>query len=182
MALQVIKYAIHNLEPGERIRYQSCPHWIITLKPALLLAIGIAVMAYIGLPDISAYKAELVTEFFNNPLAILFPIGAITAAQGAVGLIKKLLVILSTEITITSRRVIWKTGIIWRDTDPIQRARIEGCRLVNQSWLGQILNYGTIEIKSIGGNVTKLSTAKSPATLEKYINKPLPKRQPPKKT
>ncbi|KXS55342.1 MAG: Uncharacterized protein AWU57_328, partial [Marinobacter sp. T13-3] len=172
MGLEIIEYAKHNLESGEKIQHQTGTHPIILLNPCLLFLVGVAVMVVTGTPNIQSLLESPIETYGANPLMLLWPVGAYMTLQAAIMTVKRALTIMTTEITVTTRRVIWKTGLIWRNTDNISRARIEGCRLSEQSWLGQWLNYGTVEVKGIGGNVMDLSYARDPKNLQSHLNPP----------
>lgn len=180
MGLQIIRYAASNLERGEKIIYQTGTHWIVTLKPALLLLFGILLMSFSGSMSIDAFLADPINTLFANPYIMLLPIGALTTIQGLILVLLKIIAIVTTEITVTTRKVIWKSGLFWRSTDEIRRVQIEGCQLDDQSWIGQILSYGTLLVKGIGGNIMPLRVVSSPLTLRNHISKPLPKARPAK--
>jgi uncharacterized membrane protein YdbT with pleckstrin-like domain len=69
----------------------------------------------------------------------------------------------SDEFAITNRRVIVKTGLISRKTLEMNISKIESVN-VDQSIMGRILGYGTIQIIGTGG--TKESFAKIRRPLE----------------
>jgi uncharacterized membrane protein YdbT with pleckstrin-like domain len=56
----------------------------------------------------------------------------------------------SDEFVITNKRVIIKTGLISRKTFEMNHSKIESVN-VDQSILGRILGYGTIQIVGSGG-------------------------------
>jgi uncharacterized membrane protein YdbT with pleckstrin-like domain len=56
----------------------------------------------------------------------------------------------STELAITNKRVIAKFGFIKRDTLEINLGQVEALR-VEQTFLGRMLNYGTIIVSGTGG-------------------------------
>ena len=72
----------------------------------------------------------------------------------------------TTELAITNRRIIAKTGLIRRNTIELKVTRVESLG-VDQGILGRIFNFGSIIVKGIGG-----SNAPIP-----YIAKPLEFRQ-----
>jgi len=56
----------------------------------------------------------------------------------------------TTELAITNKRVIAKFGFIKRDTLEINLNQVEALR-VEQTFLGRMLNYGTIIVSGTGG-------------------------------
>ena len=67
----------------------------------------------------------------------------------------------STEIAITSRRVIVKYGFVKRDTVEINLEKVEALR-VEQGFLGRMLNYGTIFISGAGTSVAPIKDVADP--------------------
>lgn len=57
----------------------------------------------------------------------------------------------STEMGITSKRIIKKSGVIMRDTSEIRLCKVESIS-VQQGFLGRIFGYGTVTIVGTGGN------------------------------
>lgn len=73
--------------------------------------------------------------------------------------------ILTSEFAITSKRVIIKTGIISNNTFDMYISKIESIK-VNQSLLGQILNYGTVTFIGTGGSRETFDNVSNPMILK----------------
>jgi hypothetical protein len=67
----------------------------------------------------------------------------------------------STEIAITSLRVIAKFGFIKRDTVEINLEKVEALK-VEQGFVGRMLNYGTILISGAGTSVAPMRDIADP--------------------
>lgn len=67
----------------------------------------------------------------------------------------------STEVAITNRRVIAKFGFIRRSTVEINLDKVEALR-VEQTFLGRMLNYGTIFISGAGTSVAPIQDIADP--------------------
>ena len=67
----------------------------------------------------------------------------------------------STEVAITNRRVIAKTGFIKRSTVEINLEKVEALK-VEQSFMGRMLNYGTIFISGAGTSVAPIHDIADP--------------------
>jgi uncharacterized membrane protein YdbT with pleckstrin-like domain len=67
----------------------------------------------------------------------------------------------STEIAITNRRIIAKFGFIRRSTVEINLEKVEALR-VEQSFMGRMLNYGTIFISGAGTSVAPMKDIADP--------------------
>lgn len=72
----------------------------------------------------------------------------------------------TTELGITNKRVIAKTGLIKRDTIEINIHKIESIR-VNQGILGRILNYGSIVIAGAGNPYAPIPGISNPLNFRK---------------
>src|SRR4029077_6045132 len=73
-----------------------------------------------------------------------------------------------TEIAVTDRRVIYKTGLIRRQTNEMNMDKVESVQ-INQSILGRMLDYGTVTILGTGEGFETLRTIASPIELRNSI-------------
>ncbi len=80
---------------------------------------------------------------------------------GAGQIISKLFYKFSTELAVTNKRIIVKTGFIKRNTIELNHNRIESIS-VDQSVLGRILNYGDVFIRGTGGVLTPVKAIDNP--------------------
>lgn len=83
--------------------------------------------------------------------ALLFGISIVFLPVTAALLLYAYLKIRSTEMGITNRRVIRKSGVIMRDADEIRLSKIESVS-VKQGIFGRVFGYGTVVIAGTGGN------------------------------
>lgn len=140
-------YLERTLQPGEEIVYQTHVHWVVYL-PALLFAAGGAgalVVAYLG-----AAPRDLLTWLGLGLLAVALVLGL--AAW-----IKRI----STEMAITNRRVMLKSGFVWRKTYEIDRSKVESVN-VDQSILGRILDFGTVTVAGTGSGSAPMKDVRAP--------------------
>jgi uncharacterized membrane protein YdbT with pleckstrin-like domain len=73
-----------------------------------------------------------------------------------------------TEIAVTDRRVIYKKGLIRRQTNEMNMDKVESVQ-VGQSILGRMLDYGTVTILGTGEGFETLRTIASPIELRNNI-------------
>lgn len=83
--------------------------------------------------------------------ALLFGLSIVFLPMTAALLLYAYLKIRSTEMGITSKRVIRKSGVIMRDTAEIRLSKVESVS-VRQGFLGRIFGYGDVVIAGTGGN------------------------------
>ncbi len=90
--------------------------------------------------EVVVYRAKIHWSIFLNPFIIFI-----------IPLITRLATYLTTEMAVTSRRVIGKQGLFKRETLDLNHTRVESV-IVNQGILGSIFNSGTIEVRGTGGS------------------------------
>ena len=75
----------------------------------------------------------------------------------------------TTELAITNRRVIAKTGFIRRHSLEILLPKIESVD-VRQGILGRMLNFGTVTVTGTGGTRESFKAIAEPIVVRKKIN------------
>lgn len=93
--------------------------------------------------------------------AVIFGLSIICLPISAMLLLYAYLKIRSTEMGITSKRVIRKSGVIMRDTAEIRLAKVESVS-VKQGFLGRIFGYGDVIISGSGGNDAVMKGVRDP--------------------
>ena len=76
--------------------------------------------------------------------------------------------IMSAEYAVTTKRIIWKMGIISRSTGEMNLKKIENVQ-VDQSILGRILGYGSVTVVGTGGTNESFGPIKQPLEFRKAI-------------
>ncbi len=87
-------------------------------------------------------------------------------------LISRVIFFVTTEYGITSKRVLGKTGFIYRSALDLVLLKVEAVRL-NQTILGRILNYGTVEVTGTGGTGESLKFIPDPIMFRNRIQEQL---------
>lgn len=72
----------------------------------------------------------------------------------------------TTELAITNRRIVSKSGIIRRTTIELRLDKIESIT-VDQGIMGRILNFGSITISGTGGDKTPIERIADPQRFQK---------------
>jgi uncharacterized membrane protein YdbT with pleckstrin-like domain len=140
-----MSYVESNLVPGEQVIYETRLHWIVML-PHLVVGIllldlpGILLLAY----SFSQTGIEHTTlRIVQAAAAALLIAGAVTMVVGAIrrG---------ATEMAVTNRRVVIKTGLASRKTIEMLLNKVESIE-VSETALGRMLGYGTVVMIGTGG-------------------------------
>lgn len=101
--------------------------------------------------------------------AVIFGVSIICLPISAMLLLYAYLKIRSTEMGITSKRVIRKSGVIMRDTSEIRLNKVESVS-VKQGFLGRIFGYGDVIISGSGGNDAVMKGVKDPLAFRARID------------
>ena len=141
-----MSYVEKHLIPGESVQYQTELHWIVMLGHAII-GILLAILA-VAIPIVWASlgtkkKGPAVPEAAYLFALICLVVGG---AFFLVGLLRRR----ATEMAVTSKRVIVKTGIAERRTVEILLSRIESVA-VAETAVGRLLGYGTVIVRGTGG-------------------------------
>jgi uncharacterized membrane protein YdbT with pleckstrin-like domain len=146
-------YIQRVLQPGEQVRRISSIHWII-YWPGIVVAL-LAVVAY------WLSETMLLTGFWRYTAYGL-------ALVAAVLLIQQWFERWVTEIAVTNRRVIYKKGLIRRQTNEMNMDKVESVK-IDQSILGRMLGYGNVNILGTGEGFETLRNIPSPIELRNSI-------------
>jgi len=136
-------YVSGNLMPGEQIVYQANIHWFIFVPGAALFVLGLALCA------------------LTLPHGIGPILGGIALLVALWWLLKALVVKISTELAVTSKRVIAKTGLVMRHTVELNHSKVESFN-VDQGIFGRIFDFGTLIVNGTGGGKTPIPNIDSP--------------------
>ena len=141
-----MSYVEEHLISGESVQYQTKLHWIVMLGHAAvavlldLLAIGIVIgWAFLGT---KTKGSSIPTAVYLLALGC-FVVGGVLFF---VGILKRN----ATEMAVTNKRIIVKSGIVDRRTIELLLTRVESVA-VEEPALGRILGYGTVIVRGTGG-------------------------------
>jgi uncharacterized membrane protein YdbT with pleckstrin-like domain len=143
----VVSYIDENLLPDEHVVYRAKLHGIIFARAVVVLVVGVVLL--IVLPGV--------------PLA-----GAVVLLIGIVMLVPPLVAYRTTELGVTNKRVIVKTGLIRRRTLELLLRQVEAIS-VDQSLSGRLLGFGSITLTGTGGVREVFHRVRDPLELRRRI-------------
>ena len=153
-----MSYVRRILQPGEEVRLIATLHWITYVKGFFFLILAVAMLLYARSGDSSS----------NSHSGIWLAASAVLAAIAAILIVKAWFHRWITEIAVTNRRVIYKTGFIRRDTNEMEMDKVESVR-VDQSILGRLLDYGNVTVLGTGTGFETIQTIARPIDLRNQI-------------
>jgi uncharacterized membrane protein YdbT with pleckstrin-like domain len=74
----------------------------------------------------------------------------------------------TTELAVTDRRVIYKSGLLARHTLEMNRSKVESVD-VDQSILGRMFGFGTIVVRGTGGSLEPMRMVSDPLRFRSHI-------------
>ncbi len=145
-------YVTNNLMPDERVLHVGKIHWFVFVSGTVMLLIAIGL-----------FRADLEGDMVQVFGAILFILAMIN-------LINAFIFKISTELAITSKRVIAKVGFISRSTIELNHKKVESF-IVDQSIFGRIFGFGTIVVCGTGGGKTPIPNIDNPLEFRRQAMK-----------
>jgi uncharacterized membrane protein YdbT with pleckstrin-like domain len=131
-----MSYVKHVIQPGEKILVDGRLSWVLYWRAILFLIAGLVLMA-------------LEYAFWNEELAI-YATAVVFGAATLVGGFHAWFMRWTTEIAVTDKRIIYKTGFINRHTEEMNMDKVSSVD-VDQTFWGRIFDFGTIRILGAGG-------------------------------
>jgi membrane protein YdbS with pleckstrin-like domain len=153
-----MKYVTRVLQPGEVVVHETHLHPLIFLPALLWLAIAVGFLI-----------AAVMVSSEELPIRLACLMGAALCAffaflYGVRAWIRRA----TTELAITDRRVIYKSGLISRHTLEMNRSKVESVD-VDQSLLGRMFGFGTIVLRGTGGSLEPMRMISDPLVFRSHI-------------
>ena len=160
-----MSYVTKVLQPGETVLATGKFHWIIYLRAAFFVLFGIILFWVLTINPVGEIVSSQ-TGFSRHGLAAVVLFASLILA--GMSFVRAWFVQWTTELAITDRRVIYKTGFIKRITAEMNMDKVETVN-VDQPVLGRLLNYGTIHIRGTGTGIEHLHRISSPLELRTAV-------------
>jgi uncharacterized membrane protein YdbT with pleckstrin-like domain len=142
-----VSYIDENLLPDEHVVYRAELHWIIFARAILVLVAGLVL---VFVPRIGQA-------------------GLVVLLIGVVMLVPPFVAYRTTELGVTNKRVIVKTGLVRRRTLELLLRQVEAIS-VDQSLLGRVLGFGSITLTGTGGVREIFHRVRDPLELRRRIH------------
>jgi uncharacterized membrane protein YdbT with pleckstrin-like domain len=133
-----MSYVKHVLQPGEKILVDGRLSWVLYHRAIFYLIVGLILFA------VEYAFWPWYEPFVMYGTAALFGVATLVTALDA--WFKRW----TTEIAVTDKRIIYKTGFINRHTEEMNMDKVSSVD-VDQSFWGRIFDFGTIRILGAGG-------------------------------
>lgn len=145
-----MRYIAKSLGSNEVLIMLARFHWLFYLRAWLILALTLGTTLY------------FLTAYRSLPLAVIALAFSIYAARTF------LVPLLTTEIGVTSQRLILKRGLLERHTSEMELWAIEALNL-DQGVLGRIFGYGHINVQGTGDDSLLLPDIAHPLEFRRAV-------------
>jgi uncharacterized membrane protein YdbT with pleckstrin-like domain len=153
-----MSYVQRVLQPDETLVYSTTRHWSVYLRAALGAIALVALL--IGCQFVPQQEPAATTAL----LVVAGVVGLITLWFWLRAFIDRA----TTEFAVTSRRVIYKDGLLRRRTVEMNLAAVESVD-VNHSILGRILGFGEVRVHGTGGSWEPYPLISDPLNFRSHI-------------
>jgi uncharacterized membrane protein YdbT with pleckstrin-like domain len=164
-----MSYVESNLVPGETVIYQTRLHWIVMLGH---IFVGCLLL---GLPGaLLLYYAYSQHGMDANTLRLTEGGGMALLVCGAAVLLMGMVRRNATEMAVTNRRVVIKTGLMSRKTIEMLLNKVESIE-VSETTGGRMLGYGTIVMIGTGGTSEPFRKMAHPLEFRSHVQQQIEK-------
>lgn len=164
-----MSYAEKSLVPGETLLYQTRHHWFVLLGPLLMSCVFVALAVGLLAEAIEAKNGKGVAAGASATgihAMELFGVLLLAAAIGtfAYGVAKRN----ATEMAVTNKRVLIKTGMGSRRTLDLMLSRVESIA-VEETFAGRMLGFGSVIVHGTGGTPESFLMIASPQEFRRNV-------------
>jgi uncharacterized membrane protein YdbT with pleckstrin-like domain len=146
-----MSYVAKSLVPGETLLHETRHHWMVLMGPLMMAVMFVALAAGLFVEAIEAKNGKgMVAGASSDAVHGMDFVGIalLVAAIGSLGygVARRN----ATEMAVTDRRVLIKTGMGSRRTLDLMLSRVESIG-VEETFLGRIFGYGSVVVRGTGG-------------------------------
>lgn len=155
-----MSYVDENLTPGEQVLYKTGLHGIV-LVPFVIVGLFFGLfgllMVIAAIADTSGGGAGAAGGF-----------GFVLLVFGGLIVLLGYLKRKATEMAVTNKRVLIKTGLLSRKTLELLLTKVESIG-VEEGALGRMFGYGSVVVRGIGGTPEPFKGVRSPLEFRKQV-------------
>lgn len=147
-----MSYVSDSLGPGEEIIHEATIHWIVYLWPMVAVVVGLAAAV------------------------LVWPWGLVALGLASLWLLVAWFMSRTTELAVTSRKVVAKWGFIARSTIEQRLEKVDSVA-VDQTFLGRVLNFGNVTVHGTGINATPIKMIADPLAFRRKVEQAIEARR-----
>jgi hypothetical protein len=163
-----VSYVEQNLIAGEQVLYKTGLHWIVLVAPVL----GAGFFGLFGLFMLIGAVASKGTEGSGGLGIFGFALLLLAGLCVLLGYLKRK----ATEMAVTNKRILIKTGLLSRRTFELLLSKVESIG-VQEGLLGRMLGYGSVVVRGTGGTPEPFSTIAHPLEFRRQVQQQIEQRE-----
>ena len=167
-----MSYVDANLIPGEKVVYQTRLHWTVMLGHLLFAVLVLGLPGGILLYYVSRERQQASAAKEHLMLGGAGVLLILAVIVVILGLLRRN----ATEMAVTTRRVIIKTGLAARKTIEMLLSKVESIE-VSETAGGRMLGYGTIVVIGTGGTSEPFHKIAHPLEFRSQVQQQIEKLQ-----
>jgi len=167
-----MSYVDANLIPGEKVVYQTRLHWTVMLGHLLFAVLVLGLPGGILLYYVSRERQQASAAKEHLMLGGAGVLLILAVIVVILGLLRRN----ATEMAVTTRRVIIKTGLAARKTIEMLLSKVESIE-VSETAGGRLLGYGTIVVIGTGGTSEPFHKIAHPLEFRSQVQQQIEKLQ-----
>lgn len=165
-----MNYVERNLIPGEQVFYKTGLHWIVLFAPVFLACI-------FGLPALFMLLGSVTLIGDKSASAGGMAIGGfLLLAVACLLVLVGYLTRTATEMAVTNKRILIKTGLLSRRTVELLLSKVESIG-VEEGVLGRMLGYGSVVVRGTGGTPEPFKNIAHPLEFRRQVQQQVEQRE-----
>ncbi len=148
-------YVERHLLPEEQILYKTRLHWILLLRPSLLIVLSLVIF-------LMAWRMEA-------PPALWY-LGGAAAVAGLLWVLVHYIEMMTSEFAVTTIRLILKVGLVARYTTELLISKVESIGIA-QSLAGRLLDFGDLTVTGTGGAREVFRRVRNPIAFRNHVQR-----------
>jgi uncharacterized membrane protein YdbT with pleckstrin-like domain len=168
-----MSYISRSLVPGETLLFETRHHWIVLLGPLLIsLLLGVPGAALVAgsmepKDSMGTAVADINSAIGTEGMAVMGGVLLLVAVIiFGYGLAKRN----ATQMGVTNRRVLIKTGMASRRTLDLMLSKVESIG-VEETFFGRMFGYGSVMVRGTGGTPESFVMIAHPQEFRQSVQK-----------
>jgi uncharacterized membrane protein YdbT with pleckstrin-like domain len=164
-----MSYVRKSLVPGETLLYETRHHWLVLLGPLILSCVCTALAVVLLAESIQAKDGKGFAAGVSETGIHSMQLGGVlllvvAIAVFAYGVAKRN----ATEMAVTNKRVLIKTGMTSRRTLDLMLSRVESIG-VEETFAGRMFGFGSVVVRGTGGTPESFVMIAHPQEFRRYV-------------
>jgi hypothetical protein len=174
-----MSYVQRSLVPGETLLYETRHHWLVLIGPLVLSIVLVALAAGLVTEAVEGTGGKGLVANASQIELRAMDLGAVVLMVAAVGVFGYGIARRNaTEMAVTNRRVLIKTGMGSRRTLDLMLTRVESIG-VEETFAGRMFGFGSVVVRGTGGTPESFVMIAHPQEFRRSVQEQIGAPKPP---